>query len=979
MIRNPLAAAKTGRRLHTGTARAVTLGSAAVLALGLTASLGPASASPQTSASPQASAKPVVHEHTATHPRDFDLRSNGAAQARSDARLRVSPPPGVSSLRKALGPQGVVSLDPLTGTPRTVSRLDGFLTGPSGRTPSRVVLDYVRSHPDVFRLTGADLARLQLRSRYTDVSGIRHLSWTQQVGGVPLFGNGLKGNVTRDGRLISVQGSPVPNPGTLSATPRVSAAGARATAIRNVDGRVTSSGAKQGSGTTRGTVFADGDRASLVAFRTASGTRLAWQTLTTPGAGQMYSHVVDATTGRVVYRRNLVQNDNGDIWRYWPGSPKGGTRQNVNFTRRGWLPSGSPRLAGNNTHVWSDVNDDNRAQAAEEVAPGARSFTFPFTNFNSVDGPPCSAKYKCSWASGLDDSWRNNRKQNAVQVFYFVNKFHDHLRDAPIGFTRAAGNFEAIDDDAVQAQPDDGATTAGGHPDSNHVDNANMATPADGIAPIMQMYLFHDPADPEDPFLQSNGGDEADVVYHEYTHGLSNRLVVDPSGNSTLGDFQAGAMGEAWSDWYAMDFLTSAGLQRNTNAHGEVRIGDYVGHGLDLIRTQPLDCPVGSTSSRCHGTDGAGPGGYTYGDFGRIIGRPEVHADGEIWGETLWQLRGVLGSKLTESLVTRAMELSPANPSYLDERNAILQADQATARGAHQDAIWKVFAKRGMGYFAGSIDGDDTAPVEDFSLPPAAGTPTGFLTGRVRDIDTAEPAENVIVSFGGHASGFPNDYAATTGPDGRYRIDGIFPGTYPKVSAGGNGWDRQVRDALSINSGANTANWAVRRDWAALAGGASVTDTNDDTGAPLGCGAAAMFNQSQGSGWSALRRLNSAGKPVPVFVVVELPKPIDVSEIAVDPSATCGDAGSASTGPYSIETSTDGTNWTTANQGTFTPADRGHFSSPPLAAGSTDAVRFVRYTMKDSQVNQVGSCPGNFSGCDFIDSSELEVYGSTAP
>src|SRR4029078_6231482 len=106
---------------------------------------------------------------------------------------------------------------------------------------------------------------------------------------------------------------------------------------------------------------------------------------------------------------------------------------------------------------------------------------------------------------------------------------------------------------------------------------------------------------------------------------------------------------------------------------------------------------------------------------------------------------------------------------------------------------------------------------------------------------------------------------------------------------------------------------------------------------------------------------------------------MDVSEIAVDPSATCGDGGSASTGPDSIETSTDGKNCTTANQGTFPPAARGHFSSPPLAAGSTDAVKFVRYTMKDSQVLQVGSCPGNFSGCDSMDSSELEVYGSTAP
>ena len=94
--------------------------------------------------------------------------------------------------------------------------------------------------------------------------------------------------------------------------------------------------------------------------------------------------------------------------------------------------------------------------------------------------------------------------------------------------------------------------------------------------------------------MQSNGGDEADIVYHEYTHGLSNRLVVDADGISTLGNIQAGSMGEAWSDWYAMDFLTNEGLQRDTAAHGEVRVGEYVGARLDLIRTQPLDCPVGS-------------------------------------------------------------------------------------------------------------------------------------------------------------------------------------------------------------------------------------------------------------------------------------------------------------------------------------------------------------------------------------------------
>ena len=131
-----------------------------------------------------------------------------------------------------------------------------------------------------------------------------------------------------------------------------------------------------------------------------------------------------------------------------------------------------------------------------------------------------------------------------------------------------------------------------------------MDTPPDGISPRMQMYLFHQPGTiypDEDPFIASNGGDEADVVYHEYTHGLSNRLVIDANGDSTLGPVQAGAMGEAWSDWYAMDYLVGQGLFKDTSADGDLRVGQYVGAGLDLIRTEPMDCKVGSTSATVPG------------------------------------------------------------------------------------------------------------------------------------------------------------------------------------------------------------------------------------------------------------------------------------------------------------------------------------------------------------------------------------------
>ena len=58
------------------------------------------------------------------------------------------------------------------------------------------------------------------------------------------------------------------------------------------------------------------------------------------------------------------------------------------------------------------------------------------------------------------------------------------------------------------------------------------------------------------------------------------------------------------------------------------------------------------------------------------------------------------------------MRLSPPEPSFLDMRNAILQAD-AAAGGALRTQIWTVFARRGMGFFATTDDSDDVTPIED--------------------------------------------------------------------------------------------------------------------------------------------------------------------------------------------------------------------------------------------------------------------------
>ena len=118
------------------------------------------------------------------------------------------------------------------------------------------------------------------------------------------------------------------------------------------------------------------------------------------------------------------------------------------------------------------------------------------------------------------------------------------------------------------------------------------------------------------------------------------------------------------------------------------------------------------------------------------------------------------------------MRLSPPEPSFLDMRNAILQADAALLAGATHDAIWQVFAARGMGFYASAIDGGDTPPVEDFSLPPTPGEPRGTISGRLTDHLLGSPVAGVTVSVGGQSAG-PDALAATTDAAGQYTITGV--------------------------------------------------------------------------------------------------------------------------------------------------------------------------------------------------------------
>ncbi len=877
-----------------------------------------------------------------------------------------------------------VDLDPLTRTPRNLSVLDGYLTTANQASPQQVVLDYVAAHLGVLGLTQADLSSFVLRAAYQDVAGIHHLSWTQSVGGIPVFGNGLKANLTKDGRIISIQGSPVSNVAALaakSAKPTtIDADRARTTAAADVGGKVnaTASVARRSG---RDAVWSNHDFAKQVWFLTASGMRLGWSTYVTTGTDSAYQHVLDAATGAVLFRRATVDKDKGDtfVYDYYPGAPRGGQPRVVNLIDRGWLPRNATWLNGSSVIAWTDVNDDNAVNRGEKTAvPGNRSgATSPLVKFNGALAG-CSSHYVCTWNPAQPNSWKKNANADAAQAFYLASTYHDYLKMAPFGFTPQAGNFETKGGDPVLLNALDGADTANGLPDANHINNANMSTPPDGTPPTMQMYLWHRPGATvaQDPFLPVSGAFDASILLHEYTHGLSNRLVVDPTGVSTLNSIQAGSMGEAWSDYYAMDYLVTKGFVTDTAKPGEVLEAPYTLAG-GLFRTEAIDCGVKARAKNCTSITGQ-PGGYTYGDFPTIGGAPEVHSSGEVWAQTLWDLRSAFGHGVADNLITRGMTLSPDDPSMLDMRNAIIQADQVVYGSNHTPKLWKLFAARGMGWFAGAVDAGDAQPAEDFHVRPAPQTVRTAISGTVVDpSDGNKPLAGVVVHVTGHDSGFSSDYSAVTNGAGRYTITDLYPGVYPKVVASLGGYEL-VSKSIDTSKPAQ-GDFGLRRDWSAASGGAQITDFNGPDYSSFGCGPGGAIDLSQGSGWGSTTG-DDVGTPTNVFVpkhiVVDLGATIDVKSFAIDPSSTCGDAGSSSTGRYQVEVSATGATWRVAAAGTFDASNRGRYNAVP-ATGDTQGARYVRFTILGNQVPDFATnCPaGAFNGCSYTDLTELEVFG----
>jgi uncharacterized repeat protein (TIGR01451 family) len=651
-----------------------------------------------------------------------------------------------------------VYFDEHTGAPKWITAGSGFLSGPgaSGLAISqqtaalygtndnyRATKAFIQEHQSLFGFGPEILSTARVtQDSVTAHNGLRTVVWAQDLDGIPLFQTLLISHTTKREELVNLSSQFIPNPsqaadnGTPNRTavlqnPQISAVSAVNAALVDLGETVEpssitavepqSSGAEQRRHFTAPPLNDQADVKLVWLPMNATSLRLCWDIVMTSRArSEMYRSLVDVQTGEVLVRHRLTEYLSDVSYRIYPsdspspfspGCPTPCTTQPPIVSRvlvtlpaldttaspAGWIDDGGNETRGNNVDAHTDRDGNNVPELPRPQGSPFRTFDF------TLDLTQAPAVYT---------------NAAVVELFYWNNWMHDKLYQ--LGFTEAARNFQSnnfgrggLGNDAVQADAQDGSG----------VNNANFSTPSDGSAGRMQMFIFTGPTPDRDGDL------DHEVVLHEYTHGLSNRRVGGGVGISAL---QPRGMGEGWSDWYSLSLLSEPGDDPNA-AYAE---GGYVTYQLSGmtsnyyfgIRRYPYCTDMTKNPLTFKDIDPNQASTHPGIPRSGIVGTQadEVHNQGEVWCVTLWEARAKLitkygysvGNQLALKLVTDGMNLSVANPTFLQARDGILQADNVDNGGADLAELWTAFAKRGMGFGATSPASSTTiGVVESYVVP----------------------------------------------------------------------------------------------------------------------------------------------------------------------------------------------------------------------------------------------------------------------
>jgi hypothetical protein len=689
--------------------------------------------------------------------------------------------------------------------PRVGLKRAAKLTAPSTAKRPDNLRSFAKANNDLLAVTDSQVDNLKVTADYTNPNGeLSFVHLEQEINGIPVFQGELKAGFTKRGEIVRVINNLAPG---LEYNSLSSDFGSPEDAVRAAFKQVSrpmkdeEATRNAAASTEMKAVFGTGDWATTAEkmyFPTESGVaRPAWR-VSIWESDAAYYVIVDAETGTMLWRKNLTNHqtqpatynvyanetsllkslDSPAPLSPGPTNPAIGnqgfaaTRTNVTlvgneppytFNQKGWITDNTNATEGNNVRAGLDrVAPDG----VDDVMTGEPNRIFESPTWNPPPGTPGTVS---------DDPLSPQAQRGAViQMFYIVNRFHDETYR--LGFTEAARNFQQQNFTGSGAAGDRISAEAQDLLDPNDpkYNNANFTTEADGGRGKMQMYLWNGPNPDRD------GTVDAEIMVHELTHGLSNRLHSNATGlSSSMGQ----AMGEGWSDFYALSMLSEPSDPINgvysiasystflrSNNSNIIFTGNYY-YGIRRF-PKAVMAFTGGPNNRPHN-------GLTFKHLnsncnevidtvsaygpGQLATNPlcdDIHNASEIWSSALWEVRAKFiqlyghnnGTRLVLQYVTDGMKLDPPNNlTMLDARNSIIAA---AANGANPDLdtalVWQGFAIRGMGYSASIQNAGIGAIVtEAFDLPNASITNNFSFTDVAPGGDGdgfIEPGETLVLT-----------------------------------------------------------------------------------------------------------------------------------------------------------------------------------------------------------------------------------------
>ncbi|MCI0421216.1 MAG: M36 family metallopeptidase, partial [Acidobacteria bacterium] len=298
-------------------------------------------------------------------------------------------------------------------------------------------------------------------------------------------------------------------------------------------------------------------------------------------------------------------------------------------------------------------------------------------------------------------------------VYYHINRIHDYFKDR-FGFTGRDGQI----------------------PVAVHFPDEETGGPLDNafFEPVYQALAFGAGSGAENPGGINNPAYDADVIYHEYTHAVVDRIVQLGIEKHDL----ARAMGEAFADYFACTVLDDPEV-------GEWAFGTPNGdRSLLNLNRYPNDQFLPGTNKR------------------------EEHYTGWIWGGALWDLRTALGAEVADQIIFQSLYFLPQyTADFGNGLQALIAADNVLFHGVHRLTITRKLNARGI-FAVGA------APIHEVTLPVLL-APSGITGGSVLVTEMSlsnRGSESAIVEF---------TYTSALGSGGGTATDRLDAGAQRKI------------------------------------------------------------------------------------------------------------------------------------------------------------------------------------------------------